>query len=333
VYKDRFYIPDKVQTLSVFCFQQDGKFLFELDRRGQGTGEYTAFSMIGIDHDNNHLLMHGIPPRKILVFDLDGNHIKSHFIDDIEAFEFAYTGNGYAAFYGGYIPNDKYGKNGMIPNILICNMEDCKIQHTDIFFPPEISPDKFLHQGGGFSSSHNGRVSLLEGYDDTVYHVSGDKVKRAYYVDFGNMKMTESFRSLLKNKTLSQPDIEDYKKKHDICNTIALEESNTHIYFIYFHKRAGHHVIYNKETGQTVDILINPDNNYSPVYNDINGGPLVFPWATDGESFYGVIYAHQILEEKESIQASNAAGKDKLLKMLDGINEDDNPVIVKMKVK
>jgi hypothetical protein len=41
------------------------------------------------------------------------------------------------------------------------------------------------------------------------------------------------------------------------------------------------------------------------------------------------IDAYKILDKKESIQNSNAAGKDKLLKMLDSVN----PVIVRMKMK
>jgi hypothetical protein len=66
-------------------------------------------------------------------------------------------------------------------------------------------------------------------------------------------------------------------------------------------------------------------------YNNIDGCTFAFPCSADGESFFGVIESHNILEMKESIRASTAAGKDKLSKIFDGMNEFDNPIIVKMK--
>ncbi|MDR1130596.1 MAG: 6-bladed beta-propeller [Prevotellaceae bacterium] len=45
-YKDRFYIFDRYRTQSVFCFQQDGKFLFELNRKGQGPDEYVELIIL-----------------------------------------------------------------------------------------------------------------------------------------------------------------------------------------------------------------------------------------------------------------------------------------------
>ncbi|MDR1339097.1 MAG: 6-bladed beta-propeller [Prevotellaceae bacterium] len=326
-YKDRFYILDRYKAQSVFCFQQDGKFLFELNRRGQGPGEYVELTNISIDYDKEHLLLYCSSRHPILVCDLDGNWIKSHRTRDIWAQEFSYTGDGYAAFYGAYISNEKHGKNGMTPNLLITDTGDYKVLHTDVFFPSEIRTRPIVKHFSYFSSYHSGTVSFLDIYNDTVYHISGEKVKRAYYIDFGNMKQDESFRSLLKSQTITSEQMMDYEASHDICIIQAASESETYLYFVYSHKRDWHHVFYNKETGQITDVYKKgPDN-------DINGGPLVFPYATDGKSFYGIIQAYKILEEKESIQASNAAGRDKLLKMLDGINEFDNPVIVKMKVK
>jgi hypothetical protein len=187
-----------------------------------------------------------------------------------------------------------------------------------------------------FSSYQNGTVSLLEEYDDTIYHISGKTVERAYYVDFGDMKKDKRFYSSMRDPTAELGKMEEYCKEHDICNIISLEETKTHIYFVYFHKNTVNYVFYNKKTKKFIDVYKDygdKENKVFPINNDIDGCPFAWILSTDGESLYGIIEAHEILELKESIQNSNAANKDKLLKMIDGINEDDNPVIVKTKMK
>jgi hypothetical protein len=333
VYKDRIYVFDRYQTQSVFCFQQDGKFLFELNRKGQGPGEYIELLGISIDHNNDHLLL--FSHQKIIVCDLDGKHIGSH-RNDIWAHAFSYIGDGYAAFFGDYTINAKYAKNGVTPNLLITNTDDYKVENTDLFFPSEINGSAVVGIFN-FSSYQNGTVNLLVPCDDTVYHLSKRAVERAYYIDFGDMKKDKSFYSLLRNPETKLGQIPDYEKEHDICSMQTLIETKTDIYFVYHHKRIYHFAFYNKDTKRVIDVCKDFGkenvNDYLPFDNDINGCLLTYIYSTDGESLYGIIESHQFLEFKESIQQSNAVNKDKLLKMLAGINEYDNPVIVKMKLK
>jgi hypothetical protein len=331
IYKGRIYVFDQYKTQSVFCFQQDGKFLFELNRRGQGPGEYVELNSISIDHNNEHLLLYC--GRKIIVCDLDGNHVKSYQNNDVWSHHFSYIGDGYAAFYGAYTPNPQYEKNGMTPNLLIVNTDDYKVENTDIFFSSKIETEAITKNFKPFSSYQNGTISLFEEYDDTIYHISGKTVKRAYYVDFGDMKKDKSFYSLLKNPENGLGRMHEYNEEHNICNITGLEETKTNIFFVYSHKLIWHYAFYNKETKHVIDVYKDSGTNKFPFHNDIDSGPFVFPYSNDGESFYGVIDSYEILEMKESIKQSNAVNKDKLLKILEGINEYDNPVIVKMKMK
>jgi hypothetical protein len=337
VYKNRFYIFDKrIARQSVFCFQQDGKFLFELDRKGTGPGEYVDIMSIGIDYDNDHLLLCCSQTKKMLVYDLDGNHVesKSYGSEDIWAHDFLYTGNDYVAFYGGYTTNKRYVKNGMTPNLLIVGMDDYKVRHTDLFFPSEINMSAVVGLAKYFSSYQDETVSLLSEYNDTVYYLSKERVNRKYYIDFGDMKKNERFWSLLRSPTTELGQISEYEKTHDICNLIIIEETKTNMFFIYYHKLVYHYAFYNKETGQLIDVFNDFDKNSDdPFRNDIDGGPFACPFSTDGESFYGIITVDNILEMKESIQSSTAANKNKLLKMLEGMSEFDNPIIVKMTMK
>jgi hypothetical protein len=334
-YKNRFYIFDE-STQSVFCFQQDGKFLFELNRKGTGPGEYVKLMNIGIDHDNDHLLLCCGKIKRMHVYDLEGNYInsKSYESENIWANDFLYIGNDYVAFYGCYTTNAQYSKNGMTPNLLIAGTDDYKVKHTDIFFPSEIDMSAVVGNRSHFSSYQNGTVSVLAEYNDTVFYISEGKVEPAYYIDFGDMKKDESFYSFLKRPTTVLGTVPEYEKTHNICNMTTLVETKTDMFFIYHHKFIHHFAFYNKETEQIIDVYNDfSKNNGDPFHNDIDGGPFACPLSTDSESFFGVIEPYDILELKESIRASTAVGKDKLLKILDGMSEFDNPIIVKMKMK
>jgi hypothetical protein len=330
VYKDRIYVFDQYKTQSVFCFQQDGKFLFELNRKGQGPNEYHYLQGISIDYDNDHLLLYC--SQKIIVCDLEGNLIESHQNKDSWSPKFSYIGDGYAAFYGGYITNnDDYAKNELIPNLLITNTDDYKVENTDLFFQ---TIGMVTQNFNSFSSYQNGTVTLYAEYNDTIYHLSKKAVERAYYVDFGDMKKDKGFYSVWGKGDYEQ--MYKYKQEHDICNISAITESKTDIYFMYAHKEVSHYVFYNKNTKRVIDVCQKSGSyyDYLPFNNDISGTPISsYVHSTDGESFYVTIESHEIIKFKKSIQNSNAVNKDKLLKMLDGINEFDNPVIVKMKLK
>ncbi|GHT72104.1 hypothetical protein AGMMS50239_41450 [Bacteroidia bacterium] len=96
-YKDRFYILDNEISKSVFCFQKDGKFLFKINRKGNGPGEYIDIKSISINHDQDQLLLYCGATHQIITFDLDCNYIESHRLDFYASF-FSYIGDGFSAF-------------------------------------------------------------------------------------------------------------------------------------------------------------------------------------------------------------------------------------------
>ncbi|HBZ24632.1 MAG TPA: hypothetical protein DEO54_00150 [Rikenellaceae bacterium] len=72
-YKNRFYVFDKL-SLTVFCFDSTGKFLFKINKKGRGPEEYEYVEDIYIDNFNDQLLLL-VPWGYVLIFDLEGNFI------------------------------------------------------------------------------------------------------------------------------------------------------------------------------------------------------------------------------------------------------------------
>ena len=73
-FNDRYYILDIKQQM-LFSFDSSGKFLFKIDRKGQGPDEYLYLGNFNIDSFNSQLLLLE-PFGHLLVFDLDGRFIE-----------------------------------------------------------------------------------------------------------------------------------------------------------------------------------------------------------------------------------------------------------------
>lgn len=71
--KDRIYVvsanPD-----NVFVFSKEGKFIKKISNPGRGPGEFFSVRQLFIEEDKNLLVLFDL--FKIMLFDLDGNHIK-----------------------------------------------------------------------------------------------------------------------------------------------------------------------------------------------------------------------------------------------------------------
>jgi phosphoribosyl-AMP cyclohydrolase len=327
VYKDRFYLLDKYKTKSVFCYSKDGKFLYQIDKKGQVPGEYVEIDNISIDHDNDRLLLYTCP-NTILEYDLDGNYVKTHHVD-LWSNGFTYIGNNRTAFYGKYTKNTEYEKENMTPNLFIT--ENYRTIHTDLYFRSTVNMRVLISLFSHFSNDFSGTVSFLSSYNDTVYHLTSDAVKRAYYIDFGNMKKPPSYYTLLYSPTAT---IEAINYNHDYCNITAVTETKTCLFFAYHHhhRRIFHHVFYYKDTGKIIDVSHDYSNDESggrffPIRDDIHNIRFVEPYSTDGHSFYGYIDAYIIAEKKESVTDPEVKKK------IENLSEYDNPVIVVMTPK
>lgn len=73
-HKGRYYLLNSIgyASKSVQVFDGEGKFLFKLDERGQGPNEWVELNDFTINERTDELVLLGLP-RKMLIYDLDGN--------------------------------------------------------------------------------------------------------------------------------------------------------------------------------------------------------------------------------------------------------------------
>ncbi|HBZ24633.1 MAG TPA: hypothetical protein DEO54_00155 [Rikenellaceae bacterium] len=73
IYKNRFYFFDYKQRI-IFCFDNNGKFLYKINKFGRGSDEYEAIASFSIDKFNDQIMIL-VPYGSILYYDLDGKFI------------------------------------------------------------------------------------------------------------------------------------------------------------------------------------------------------------------------------------------------------------------
>lgn len=73
IWDKRYYIYDYLNH-SIFCFDEKGKYLFKINKRGRGPDEYQYLEFFTIDRIHNQLILL-VPFGEVLYFDKDGNFI------------------------------------------------------------------------------------------------------------------------------------------------------------------------------------------------------------------------------------------------------------------
>jgi len=70
---DFIIVRNRVRDGDIFIFDRKGKGLRKINRMGRGPEEYSAFTAIILDENNNEMFVHDASIRTMLVYDLYGN--------------------------------------------------------------------------------------------------------------------------------------------------------------------------------------------------------------------------------------------------------------------
>ena len=75
-YNSRYYILDE-RSQQIFCFDEEGSFVFKINSQGRGQGEYHYITDIAIDRKNNQLVVLDPVVQRVHFFNLQGNYLIS----------------------------------------------------------------------------------------------------------------------------------------------------------------------------------------------------------------------------------------------------------------
>lgn len=302
----RFYILDTYAAKSIFVFREDGKFLFKINSIGRGPGEFIRPDDFDVDSLRGIFVL-DVEQRKLIRYDLNGKYVEEIFLP-FTAISFAIVGDTLYAFYCGYLPNLELRTNSnKMYNLVILDVKN-KIFKKYLEFDIRIHYPVIASRA--FSRTFDG-LFLISTFNDTVYQImmDGSLIKK-YLIDFGDKHIPINFFSTNKNKTREYI----YNELANYCYMVSnYNETNTHIFFTFVHKKALYSVFHSKLSGVTKVGRI--------ILNDIDGCVYGVPLGIAGDELVGII-------EPASIVANFKNLSPKLKELFRTINSLSNPILV-----
>jgi hypothetical protein len=316
---DKFYINT---VLELLCFDKSGKFLYKLNQRGRGPGEYVYLS----DYD--------IRPEKNLIIVLTRG--KLNFYNE--------TDTGFALLkqldlklqpqYCDFLPDED--------NILLSfSASTGENKYQCVWISPEgdtlfIRPNFYSFTRTskvvmGFSADniinkYDDKTLRIKGFlNDTIFTVEKDYKFVPYMIlNTGGKNMTTDFLS-----DVPMPDMNSGTSPvAGFLQISEVLEVERYLFYKYSYQKSVNWGVYDKSTGQS-----HPFDGKSLLKDDISGGVsieprfvcngLIYSW-TDALNFK----KHMSGDDFRSAEVKNPGRKDELEKLAASVKEDDNHLLI-----
>ena len=345
----------------VLHYDKKGKFLNQIGKRGEGPEDISSSNGIGID-DKNHLIYvaHGLGlENEIKTYNYQGEFIKSTRIAERGAHMYG-TVHQETRNYTFY--NNQHVLRRLLPtsdnskDIWQIQVQDTSGTILATFYDPVIMNyiDK-NHEGKlenapsnqwfAFSPILNrylDNINFMFDSNDTIYQYLETKkaLKPRYILHCGERPTFKDIRTLNK-----EPEYFKYTFITDIL------ESKDFLYLVAEKDRFAYLLRVDKKTGATHTIRQEGEIIISPIMkvrhrkitvpgftNDLCGGLPFFPNSQDNKQWIAAFDAPDLLEkiDIEQLKKSDVLlpeKRDQLVRILENLNEDDDPVIMIVTLK
>ena len=331
IYKNEKYYLRTTQGMmngKLSVFNKAGKYLWGLNRIGNGLGEYLELRDFSIDNSGN-IIAFTYP--KIINYDSTGIFLSENKMD-LFAFEFLKTNNDnfivlhYGALHYDNNLFDIIDKQG--------NIKESIFKLSEL----ESLKSNFLQDWRSLSSFKSS-IYFMYPYCDTIYSIDNkENIKRLYYIDYGSKKIPDG---LIDKKD----DVFSWEKKlfrfDDYLHASAIGVTDNYIYvgsinksfqalFSLYSKRDQHvltaHTLIDDMFLKGNKLTITARN----MPHEIDGNDIL--WPLDPEYLING-YKHYMSYLSEAGREEFRKKYPGLVKICTTLKEDDNPVILRIKVK
>lgn len=318
---------------NILQFSIDGKFIKQIGRQGRGPGEIGLIRTLSVVDSEKLLAVQTNSVSKLFFFSFDGDFVKSVPVPDIN--NIALLPEGRMLFYDPCVWGHEdymFILKDITGDTLSCVVNHSKWQNRSgyvytvsyhLFHPFYISA---------------GAVSLKSMHNDTIYCLRKDSIVPRYLIDLGRFELPEDKRAEVAGQSLGDF-IESsagyrFAVSFDARDRLFissgeynnLEESNQW------------NMIYERGS-RSGALLVDSAGNPGSIVNDLDGGPDFWPAGViDDSTVYCPMSPHLLIGEindhiypgKPAIDNSE---KGKFLNLLNDINENDNPVLMIVRLK
>jgi len=308
----------------------DGRFIRHFGTMGRGPQEYLLMRKFSIDEENELVYIHTNWTRKILVYNFDGEYVKTLRFAAIERGRVVWSRDSmFISFSEPQIGNEPYV-------FIEHNAQGDTLQTTanHIFWEEdERSYYMVMFWGQNQYYRFDGKLHMKSVYNDTVYSYDRqNEFYPKYHINLGKHKIPDDLVYERKSNRAMPKD----------CNWIGIHETSRYIFIPYGY----HHnmqtandnmgcILYNKNTKEGVAVN---ESGFGGFINDLSGGPDFKPIYTTDNKAYAPITALDMKEYLESDdfkiqEAKFPEQKEELLRMNETLKEDDNHLLMVVNLK
>lgn len=337
-----------------FLYDRNGKYLFQIGRKGKGPGEYIFPGNVKISGEHLFIAFR----KNVLVY-----NAFNQFVTRIDV----KTELANVAFNDNFIPvsdsliachirnstgDEKY-------RVGIYDLKSRAVQSfTNYYTFNLLKPSASGADANAQFYYADNQLSYKERFNDTIFRIENMKgtykIKPAFNFHLGKYKYPENFRSL-----------EPIKSMNDISNYIWIEDLYETRSRVFMNCSFGNHNplktqkriqingkksyvpsvilgVYDKNAQETFFVEpLNPMDEINPngILNDLDGGMNFFPVSQVNDSTLAMtVNAYDLMEYINSPAFKNSTPlypekKKELEKLANGLNENDNPVVIVVKLK
>ena len=312
IFNDRIYIFDISYPGKLYCFDLQGKFLFNISSVGNGPGEYVSLLDFTLDKENMCLWL-GDDARKILKYDLNGVFIKQYPTDfSIKNLCLLDEKESIMAIRLGFYKEKK-------SSFVIYSMNE-----NQILYQKESENIAITRTvAGRFFSESKKHILYTEPFNDTVFVVTKEGLAPYYVIDFGKRKFPSE---LFDNDPQPREIITKFTNSDNqyaglVSN--ANEDSN-YLFFNYRFSGLAQTAVYSIKSDKLMSI-----NEFTFMGKPFSASGSLFHIKKDNKLVYFLpaeLFAEKGTLKKEEQQEFGRYSD--ITKKLPVTMEDDNPIMV-----
>lgn len=314
----KFYLFEKFGSQKLLCFDENGKFLYQIGSIGKAVGEYITPRDFNINTWTNRIELYDILSNKILYYNLDGSYMGKFAVDrKLRAYTIIDSLH-YGCFNDGEYKDLPY-------NFFVTSSKTFTVEKVCI---PFLGERDIMNGINPFYEGDNG-VIFAYSLNDTIYSITAKGARPKYIVDYKNERLSPN----ILNKSM-QEIVTNLLGKRVPGFISRLVDTDSVLTFSYsYDSLKNNTVFYHKLNGRTTNV-------YKPI-NDFNYITFQPPVCAMGSKLVSIVPAYEILQlyyDLTKIKQANSVNLnirayDELKRIVSALRENDNPVLMVYKLK
>lgn len=314
VWNGKYYIWDEL-TETVFCFDGKGHFLHKIQKQGQGPGEYPRIKGFTMDMKSGNICIYSDMAKAIYIYAENGDFIKKTSSALILS-SFAVK-NEFIYYYPGHMPNHDFFSKDYPGQYRYVVMKDGEYIHQQLKYIYD-NKHSLIPQSGNNFSFYKDTILFIEYLKPEIYAIdSAGYLKPKYRIEFLTNTYSPSFDTKIDLEKIN------FEKENGRFATLwsGFYETDNYLFFNYAWGIIGGVYINKKDNSiHNMGFFLTDDFNHNtmPVTTDF----------VDEKNMYKIEEPASLLRKKTKSEFSPY-----LENIVSEIQEFDNPVIIKIKLK